>query len=514
MVAPRRSLLLRTWQEHVARHRGLLLLALVFMIGLALAEVAFVEATRWIFEGLGGETGADAMGMGGSTGGAENAGTVASDGARRIMRQAPWVLIAIACAQALFFYLQALSAQAVSVSVLKDLQSRMYSAILRYDLSQLSGRGDDAARVGDLVSRFTNDMTVLRGSLRQIPNAARDIIRLTGYIAYLAILDPILFLCILIVYPLIGIPITAIGRAIRRVARRVQGQIGDLTGTLTESLSSPEMIKSYRLEERERQRMDNAFEERRQLLMKLIRRQTLNEPAITVIVSFSIAVIIAVAAFRIDRGLMTSADLAAFLVAIAMLSQPARGLGNLNAHLQEGLSVMERAFSVTDVEPRVVDQPGAASFPASANKSAPSIHLDHVSFSYDDHRAVLRDVSLQIPGGSTTALVGPSGAGKSTIFGLLPRFFDCDQGSILINGRPHTSILLSELRCAMSIVSQTPVLFDISLAENIGLGAPGADHVMIVAAANAAAGHDFIVALPQGYDTPGGPGGGHSPAAT
>ncbi|MEM6409830.1 MAG: ABC transporter ATP-binding protein, partial [Pseudomonadota bacterium] len=309
-------------------------------------------------------------------------------------------------------------------------------------------------------------------------------------------------------YPLIGIPITAIGRAIRRVARRVQGQIGDLTGTLTESLSSPEMIKSYRLEERERQRMDNAFEERRQLLMKLIRRQTLNEPAITVIVSFSIAVIIAVAAFRIDRGLMTSADLAAFLVAIAMLSQPARGLGNLNAQLQEGLSVMERAFSVTDVEPRVVDQPGAASFPASANKSAPSIHLDHVSFSYDDHRAVLRDVSLEIPGGSTTALVGPSGAGKSTIFGLLPRFFDCDQGSILINGRPHTSILLSELRGAMSIVSQTPVLFDISLAENIALGAPGADHEMIVAAAKAAAAHDFIEALPQGYDTQAGPGGG------
>ncbi|MEM9840265.1 MAG: ABC transporter ATP-binding protein, partial [Pseudomonadota bacterium] len=418
----------------------------------------------------------------------------------------PALIVGLALAQAGFFYLQALTAQGVGVSVLRDLQTRMFGAILRYDLGQLKGRGDDSGRIGGLVSRFTNDMTVLRDSLRRVPNAARDIVRLIGFVGVLAFLDPILFACVFLIYPLIGIPITLIGKAIRRLARRVQGQIGDVTGLLTESLSGQELVKSYTLEKQEEARLTSAFEERRRLLMKLVRLRAMNEPTITVIASLSIAFIIGVAAFRIDRGLLTGPELVAFLIAMAMLSQPARGLGTLNAVLQEGLAAVERVFGVIDEEPSIVDPPHAEPLELEPGR-APSIRFNDVTFSYEETAPLLRGFSLDVAPGSTVALVGPSGAGKSTVFGLLPRFYEAQGGAISIDGRAISSMRLADLRGAISVVSQSPVLFDATVRENILLGRSGADEEAMLEAAKAAAAHDFIQRLPGGYDARVGEGG-------
>lgn len=491
MVSARRSLLLRVWHEHLSRYRGRMLLALVFMVGLAAAEVGFVLATEWIFAGLEPERQSRFTG-------------VDSD---RVMLLGPALVVALALAQAVFFYLQALMAQGVGVSVLKDLQTRMYGAILRYDLRQLKGRGDEPGRIGGLVSRFTNDMTVLRDAFRRLPNAARDIVRLLGFIGVLAFLDPVLFLCVLLVYPLIGIPITLIGKSIRRLARRVQGQIGDVTGLLSESLAGQETVKGYTLESHEQARLGAAFEERRRLLMKLVRLRALNEPTITVIGACSVAFIIGVAAFRIDRGLLTGPELVAFLIAMALLSQPARGLGTLNAVLQEGLAAIERVFGVIDDRPAIIDPPKAAPFRVVPGR-APSIRFERVRFSYDAKAPLLQDFSLDVAPGSTVALVGPSGAGKSTVFGLLPRFYDAEAGSILVDGRPVTSMPLADLRGAISIVSQTPILFDTTIAENIRLGRLDADETAVRAAAAAAAADRFIDRMPGGLGSRVGEGGG------
>lgn len=484
--------MLRTWREHLFRYRGRLALALLFMAGLAAAEVGFVSVTRSVFA---------------SFENLEDGQSVASLGLGTVWIWAPLLIIALATAQAGFFYLQALTAQGVGVSVLKDLQSRMYGAILDYDLQQLKGRGDEAGRIGGLVSRFTNDMTVLRDSLRRIPNAVRDLVRVIAFVGTLIVIDPVLFGCILLVYPVMAVPITVIGKAIRRVARRVQGQVGDVTGLLTESLAGQELIKSYTLEEVERRRMDVAFEDRRSLLMKLVRLRALNEPIITVISSIAIGFIIGVATFRIDRGLLAGSDLTAFLVAMALLSQPLRGLSTLNAVLQEGLAAIERVFGVIDDDHQIDDEPHAEPFAVAAGK-APAVSFDDVHFAYDPSTPLLEGFALSVPAGSTVALVGPSGAGKSTVFGLLPRFYEASHGRVLVDGRAIRSMPIADLRRVISVVSQTPVLFDISVEDNIRLGRPDADDNSVRAAAEAAAADGFIQKLPEGYKTRVGEAGG------
>ena len=456
-MVPQRSFLLRMWQEHLRRYSGRLALAFLFMVGLALAEVGFVLVTEWIFAGL--EPDRDSRFEGVEAG--------------QVMIWGPLLIIVLACAQAAFFYLQALTAQGVGISALRDVQDRMYGAILRYDMAQLRGRNDGEARVGGLVSRFTNDMTTLRETLRRAPNGVRDLVRLIGFVGVLAFLDPILFLCVLLIYPLVGVPISIIGKAIRQIARRVQAQIGDMTGLLTESIQSQEVVKAYRLEDAERQRLGQAFEERRSLLMRLIRYTSANEPMVTVVASLSIAFIIGVAAYRIDQGLLTGPELVAFLIAMALLSQPARGLGTLNAVLQEGLAALERVFSIVDVEPQIKD-PAEPQSLILKPEQAPSITFEDVGFGYSEDVPILKRFGLQIPSGATAALVGPSGAGKSTVFGLLPRFYEPGTGHIFIEDVPVERMTLSELRSQISLVSQTPVLFDTTIGENIRLGRPGA----------------------------------------
>ncbi|MEM7739508.1 MAG: ABC transporter ATP-binding protein [Pseudomonadota bacterium] len=491
MVPPTRSALLRIWKEHLARYTGRLLLALVFMSGLAAAEVGFVLVTEWIFAGLE----------------PDRSTRFENVTSRDVIVWGPLLVVALAMAQAGFFYLQAITAQGVGASVLRDVQGRMYGAIVRYDVMQLKGRGRDGEnRLGGLVSRFTNDMNVLNDSLRRVPNAARDVVRLLGFVTVLLFLDPILFGCVLLIYPLIGLPITIIGQAIRRLARRVQSQIGDITGLLTESLSGQEMVKSYQLETTESDRLGAAFEERRRLVMRLIRLRAANEPIITVIGALSIAFIIAVAAFRIDRGLLTGPELVAFLVAMALLSQPARGLGTLNAVLQEGLAALERVFGVVDDLPSITspDDPKPLSF---EQARAPSISFNNVVFAYERETPILNGFTLDVPPGTTAALVGPSGAGKSTVFGLLPRFYDLDRGSISIDQTSIGDVALRDLRQAISVVSQTPVLFNLTVADNIRMGRLDATDAEVEAAAKAAAADRFIMRLPSGYDTRVGEGG-------
>ncbi|MEO1658834.1 MAG: ABC transporter ATP-binding protein [Pseudomonadota bacterium] len=491
MVPPSRSAFLRIWHEHLARYTGRLLLALAFMGGLAAAEVGFVLVTEWIFAGLE----------------PERSTRFQNVSPRDVIIFGPVLVIALAMAQAGFFYLQAITAQGVGASVLRDVQGRMYAAIVRYDVMQLKGRGREGEnRLGGLVSRFTNDMNVLNDSLRRVPNAARDIVRLIGFITVLLFLDPILFGCVLLIYPLIGLPITIIGQAIRRIARRVQSQIGDITGLLTESLSGQEMVKSYRLEATETERLGNAFEERRRLVMRLIRLRAANEPIITVIGALSIAFIIAVAAFRIDRGLLTGPELVAFLVAMALLSQPARGLGTLNAVLQEGLAALERVFGVIDDLPEITSPDEPVRFDVQKGR-APTIAFSDVEFSYESETPILNGFNLDVPSGATAALVGPSGAGKSTVFGLLPRFYDLGQGTITIDGTSIGDVALGDLRGAISVVSQTPVLFNLTVADNIRMGRLDATDEDVRAAAEAAAADRFITRLPSGYDTLVGEGG-------
>lgn len=454
------------------------------MIGLAGAELGFVLLTEWIFSGL--EPDGEAR---------------FSASTDNVMVLGPLLVIVLGLAQAGFFYLQSVTSQNVAVRVLRDLQRAMFARITDLDLAQTVGDGS-----GQLVSRFTNDMQVLRESLTRAPNGVRDLVRLAGLIGALFWLDWVLFLSVVLIYPTIGIPITLLGQMIRRLGRTVQQQIGDMTGLLSETLRGQRMVKTYRLEEAEKARLGSAFDERYTLLNRLVKIRAANEPVVTVIGAVAIAVIIGIAAFRINAGLMTGPDLVAFLVAMAMLSQPARGLGTLNAVVQEGLSALERVFDVLDREATICDSASNRHLEIGKNRP-PEIVFRDVSFGYEKDQSVVSGLNLYVPAGTTVALVGPSGAGKSSVFNLIPRLYETTSGEILIDGQPLREVTLGSLRDQIALVSQDAVMFDVSVAQNIGYGRLGAARSEVEAAAKAAAAHDFITQLPGGYESPVGEGG-------
>ncbi|WOI52057.1 ABC transporter ATP-binding protein [Parvularcula sp. LCG005] len=482
---PEKPLIRRLWRTFLAPYKGRLALAFAFMIGLAVAEAAFVILTEWIFSGLD-----------------PAPGRRFSANAETVMWWAPPIVVGLGILQAAFFYLQSVTSQNVAVRTLRDLQKAMFHRIGVFDLSQSADDGS-----GQLVSRFTNDMTILRESLTRAPSGVRDIVRLAGLVGILAYQDWVLLLSVAVIYLTLGMPISWLGKKVRTLGRDVQSQIGDMTGLLTETLRSQRMVKTYRLEEYERARLGQAFDIRYSLLDRLIRIRSANEPIITAVGAVAIGAIIGIAALRINAGLLTGAELVSFLVGMAMLSQPARGLGTLNAVVQEGLSSLERVFDVLDREPRITDGATAKDLSLAPGEAVP-ISFEGVTFGYDADQPVIQDLNLQVPAGATVALVGPSGAGKSSVFNLLPRLYDPQAGQILIAGQSVHEATLASLREAMALVSQDAILFDDTIEANIRFGRQDATDDEVRAAAEAAAAASFIDDLPSGYQTRVGEAGG------
>jgi subfamily B ATP-binding cassette protein MsbA len=197
------------------------------------------------------------------------------------------------------------------------------------------------------------------------------------------------------------------------------------------------------------------------------------------------------------HGGRTPGTFFAFIGALLLAYEPVRKLAKLNANLQDALPAAERVFAVLDLAAKITDKPGAV--PLAVKSGA--VKLDAVTFAYRRGAQTLREIAIDVPAGKTVALVGPSGAGKSTVLNLIPRFYDVDAGRVLIDGQDVRDATLASLRGAIGLVSQETTLFDDTIRANIAYGRAGAAQAEIEAAARSAAAHDFIVGLPDGYDT-------------
>ncbi|MEE9329809.1 MAG: ABC transporter ATP-binding protein [Parvularculaceae bacterium] len=488
---PETGIARRLWREYIKPYWPMLALAIVFMVVQAVAESGTALATAWVFSAF-----------------EEQKGGRFTATPDDVMVWGPWVFIGIGLLAASAMFIQALMAQGIAVKVLRDLQKSMFRNFLTYDYAQT--REDGA---GQLVSRFTNDTTILRESLTRVPNALRDFIRLIISIAVMLWLDYVLFLVILFTYPAVAIPVTMIGKYIRRVSKRVQRQIGDMTALLTESMRGARLVKTYRMEPYEQARADAAFDERETMLQRLIRLRAANEPIIMVIGTIAFGIVVGVGAWRYKQGALEGGELIAFIVQIVLLSAPIRNLGTLNAVIQEGMSALERVFWVIDRTPQITDGVRAEPLVLDHKIQGAAISLRHVSFDYggegDESPKALNDFSLEVPAGKTVALVGESGAGKSTVFNLIPRLYDIQTGEILINGQEISTVTIETLRDAIALVSQDAIMFDDTIRANIAFGRPGASDAEITQAARAAAAEEFILTFPGRYQTSVGEGGGN-----
>jgi ATP-binding cassette, subfamily B, bacterial MsbA len=415
-----------------------------------------------------------------------------------------WVLAGIILVTAMrgtcLFLHQTISNQTI-FRIGTDLQTRAFRQLISADYARFAREG-----TGHMVSRLTNDVGVIQGACQATLNTiVRDTLTVIGLVTYMVYLDPVLSLIVLGVFPIAILPIVLISQRLRRVAKQTQHQVGETTAALTEKLAGARLIKTFRLEDYATRKLSDNFEQIFRLRMKAIRARARLGPMLEACAGLAIAGVIALATWRISTGISSTGDFMAFVTALLMAASALRSVGNFSSGVQEGIAALERLYGLLDEQPKVIDRPSAKPLAIARG----DVTFQKVAFAYENRADIpaVREFSLVVPGGKTVAFVGRSGAGKSTIINLVPRLFDVSSGAILIDGQDVRDVTLESLRNAVAIVSQDITLFDDSIRANIALGRLDASHDEIMAAAKAAAAHDFIMAQPQGYDTMVGDGG-------
>ncbi len=322
---------------------------------------------------------------------------------------------------------------------------------------------------GSLAQRFTGDVAAVREAITRLVTVVfRDIATVIGVFAWMFYADWQLTLAALIIIPFIVGPIITLGQRMRLVARALQREAGRNTQANLEALSSPRLAKLYRLEDLLKERAAGRFEKIRALKLRAADTRSRLAPLLEVAGGVAIAAVLLLVGWRILHGASTVGEFIAFLSALIMAAQPLTTLGNFSVMIQEALASIERFYRLVDVEPSVVEAPDAKPLVLTEGKVA----LEDVHFHYIEGHPALDGVSIAFEGGKVTALVGRSGSGKSTLFGLLPRLFDVTAGRVTIDGQDIRSVTMNSLRDAIAVVSQDVILYNDSVAANIGFGKP------------------------------------------
>jgi len=379
-------------------------------------------------------------------------------------------------------------------------QREMFSRLIRRDLADLN-----AVHSGQFVSNFLYDATLMRDGLTQgVAAIFLEAVQLVVYLAYVLISDWQLGLLALIILPGVAWAMERLGGSMRRAATRGMRETGDLSVVLSEAMDGRRIIKAYGLEAHSIARVDSRLRTRLTTLLKAVRLRAAAAPVTDLFLGVAIGLVLFVAGWQNLHGQITLNAFMGFMAALILAQQPLRNLSQLWPTASAGLAAAERMFAAIDAKPKIVDRPGAKALV----RNGGTVSFRDVGFAYQAEAGpTLAGVSLDVPAGQKIALVGPSGAGKSTIFNLLLRFYDAQSGAIILDGQDIQSVTLQSLRAAIGVVTQEAVLFDESVADNIALGKPGASLGEIKAAAKNAAAHDFIMAMPEGYDTRVGEGG-------
>ncbi len=412
----------------------------------------------------------------------------------------PPVIIAVTAARGGFLFAQQNILQGTVLRALEALQNKLFAALTRADLASAT-----ALAPARQAARFTTDATAIQLALFRSLGGVGDVLTIFGLVASMLWLDWQLALMASLLYPIAAVPIMRIGKRIRRASSGMQDRVGETAALVTESFSAARVVRAYRLEEAEEARAARAFQGLRESLFAIATTKARVDPVLEVLGGITVAVVLGFVGWRVSNGQGTIGEFTGFVAALLIASRPVRALGSLNAALQEGLAGLTRVFAVLD-EPRLItDVAGAVPLPGGHGR----VEFRDVQFRYGSGEdAALSGLSFVAEPGQTVALVGPSGAGKSTAITLLPRLHDVTGGAVLLDGLDVRAVTIPSLRDAIAYVGQDSLIFDDTAFANIACGKPGATRAEVEAAAAAAAAHGFISALPAGYDTPLGPGGG------
>jgi len=420
------------------------------------------------------------------------------DGAMRGggMNELYWLggsIIAVFAVKAVCSYTGDMMMQYIGHRTVADIQSGMYARLMRADLDHFHNTA-----AGQLIANFLSDAAKLRTVFSDtFTGIGRDSLAVIGLVGYMFYTDWVLACVGFFIFPMAVWPVAKLGRKMRKVSSNTQAEMAQFTTLLDEGFGGIRHIKAYGMEQYESGRADTVVNRLFKLNFRAARVRTASEPILEFLAGLAIVAVLLYGGWQVIHGGRTPGTFFAFIGALLLAYEPVRKLAKLNANLQDALPAAERVFAVLDLVAKIQDQPGAVPLVVKSG----AVRLDTVSFAYRQGAMALRDVTIDVPAGKTVALVGPSGAGKSTVLNLIPRFYDVDAGRVLVDGQDVREVTLASLRGAMGLVSQETNLFDDTIRANIAYGRPGAAEAEIFAAARSAAAHDFIVGLPDGYET-------------
>ena len=405
-----------------------------------------------------------------------------------------WSIVAVYLLKGVGSYASSYLMADVGQRVVMDLRNALY----RHILNQSAGFFAHGA-TGRLLSRINNDVGQVQQAVSETAgDLARESLSLVGYTALLFYYDARLAIVCLTGAPLIVYPLTRLGQRVRRTTRRSQEALEQLSHLSAEAFTGHRIVKAFGTERHETEKFARAGYHLFRTNMKVTAALSSLPPLMELIGGFGMAGAIVYGSSQIAAGRLTPGQFALFIGTLFLMYGPAKKLSRVNANLQQAIAASERIFEMLDAHTEVKEQPNAAAMAPFQDR----IEFRDVGFAYDDqHTDILCGITFTVQAGQMVAVVGRSGAGKTTLVNLLPRFYDVTAGAILVDGVDLRDVTIASLRSQVGIVTQDTVLFDDSIANNIAYGSPRATREQVEAAARAANAHEFVAALPRGYDT-------------
>lgn len=418
----------------------------------------------------------------------------------RLLAAVPIAIMLVAIIKAVASYLQA---RAMSVMISKinfQIQRELYEHFIKSDMKLLNSQ-----QSGTFLVNISNDSSGIVNILNVIVNNfIRQVATIIALLAVMLSQSVTLTLISLVAFPIAFGVVYRISYKLRNLSSHSLRLQESYMSQLTESLQYAKLVKSYNAEDYECKRFNKLTNELYQLVKRQISLSNINAPMMEMLGTVGVAAVIWYGGYQVMQGTTTIGTFFSFFGAALMLYKPIKSASGITSGLQQGLVCANRVFNVLDSKPTITDKPNALDLP---NPIIGNIQLRNVNFSYSETRQTLKNINIEIKGGTTVAMVGHSGGGKSTIMNLISRFYEPSSGEITLDGLNIQDIKLHSLRSKMSLVSQEVELFNETVRENIRYSKEDATDIQIQRAAELAAADEFIRDLPNGYDTVVGPRG-------
>jgi subfamily B ATP-binding cassette protein MsbA len=395
--------------------------------------------------------------------------------------------------RAVFSFVTRYNMSYVGERIVADLRQQLYDHLVTLSLRFYANR-----RTGEIVSRLTNDVTLIQIALTDnVASLLQQTLTLVGGVIFLFWLDWRLTTIILLGIPIVTLTMVYLGRRIRRAAALVQDRLAEASAVVDETIAGIRIVKSFAREAYELSRFSARVEDTFVAAMQRAKISAILAPVIGFMAFMSITITVWFGGYEVIQGRLTPGELVAYLIYTLLVAGPIAAFSGIYGQFQTAFGATERIFELLDLEPDIRDSPDAYPLPMIIGR----VTFEHVSFEYDSTIPVLHDITLDVRPGQVVALVGPSGAGKTTLVNLVPRFYDVTAGKIAIDGHDIRQVTGLSLRQKIGVVPQETTLFSDTIRENIRYGKLDATQDEIEAAARAANAHEFIATLPRGYDT-------------